>query len=78
MDEQIAALVAIGYSLAEATATVRAALAMVPEGADFATWVPSAELLDGAISDADVVTARNEWYASAPGEFVRILDAIEV
>lgn len=75
MDTQIAALVAIGYSLADATRTAQVALAMLPAGADFATWVPSAEVLDGPIGDADVMTARNEWYATAPDEFARLLDA---
>ena len=42
-EQQIAALVAIGYTLADATAVVAAALALVPPGADPATWLPSAE-----------------------------------
>jgi hypothetical protein len=77
-EQQIAALVAIGYTLADAAAVVSAALALVPPGADPATWLPSAESLDAPIDDADVAQARNEWYATAPDAFARLLDAGEV
>ena len=76
-EQQIAALVAIGYTLPDTTRTVQTALALVPDGADPALWLPSAEALDAPINDADVMTARNEWYATAPDEYARLLDAGE-
>lgn len=76
-ETQIARLVALGYSLPQATQIVNAALAMVPAGADPVTWIPSAEQLDNGVSDADAERARNDWYASAPDRYARILDAGE-
>lgn len=77
-EDQIATLVDLGYTLPAATATVHQALALVPEGNDPATWVPTAEQLDDGVGDADVVTARNDWYATAPDLYARLLDATEM
>lgn len=74
-ESQIQALVALGYGLADATSTVLAALALLPTGADLATWVPSAEALDAPLRGADLLQARLEWYDTAPAAYKRLLDA---
>lgn len=76
MNEQIQALVDIGYSLADATRIAASAAAFVPSG-ELSTYLPTAEQLEQGVSGADAERARGQWYATAPDEFARLLDATE-
>jgi hypothetical protein len=78
-ESQIAALVEIGIDLQEAQRSVKWVLDNLPQGEDPATWIPSAEQINVEISDADIVDARADWYASdsVPPRFKRLLDAVE-
>lgn len=70
-EAQVAALVALGYDLADAEASVR--WVSQHNQQDDPGWIPTAGQLDDmpeAIADADAAIA---W--DAPGEFQRILDA---
>jgi len=77
-EQQIQALVSIGYDIQTATQLVFSAVALLPDGATLADYLPSAEQLDTPISNADLSVARSAWYADAPDEFVRMLDAATV
>lgn len=78
IEQQIQTLISLGYPIQTATRLVMEAVALIPEGGALADYLPSAEQLDGPISDADAERAKAAWYAGAPDEFVRILDAAEV
>jgi hypothetical protein len=74
-EEQVIGLVNAGVDLVDAQATVARVLAAMPEDADPDTWLPD---LDATLTDADVVDARADWYASdaVPPKFKRLLDAV--
>jgi hypothetical protein len=74
-EEQVEGLVNAGVDLVDAQATVARVLAAMPEDADPNTWLPD---LDATLTDADVVDARADWYASdaVPPKFKRLLDAV--
>jgi hypothetical protein len=74
-EEQVIGLVNAGVDLVDAQATVARVLAAMPEGADPDMWLPD---LDATLTDADVVDARADWYASdaVPPKFKRLLDAV--
>jgi hypothetical protein len=74
-EEQVIGLVNAGVDLVDAQATVARVLAAMPEDADLNTWLPD---LDATLTDADVVDARADWYASdtVPPKFKRLLDAV--
>ena len=78
IEQQIQALTAIGYTIQAATRLVMEAVTLIPDGGSLADYLPSTEQLDGPISDADVERAKAAWYADAPDEFVRLLDAAAV
>lgn len=78
IESQIQALLALGYPIQAATRIATDAAALVVSGATLADYLPSAEQLDGQITDADAERAKARWYAEAPSEFVRLLDAPEV
>lgn len=77
-EQQIQELISLGYTIQTATRLVMEAVAMIPEGGSLADYLPSAEQLDGPISEADAERAKAAWYADAPDEFVRLLDATTV
>ena len=74
-EEQVEGLVDAGVDLVDAQATVARVLAAMPDDADPNTWLPD---LDATLTDADVVDARADWYASdtVPPKFKRLLDAV--
>ena len=78
-ESQIAALVEIGVDLIEAQRSVKWVLDNLPEGENPATWMPTAEQMQSAITDADIQDARADWYAqdNVPSKFNRLLDAVE-
>lgn len=74
---QIAVLLELGASQAEAERSVKWVLDNLPEGADPATWIPPAELLwvDPGSEEA-IQDARAAWYSSpaVQSRFRRLLD----
>jgi hypothetical protein len=78
-EAQIAALVEIGVDLIEAQRSVKWVLDNLPSGENPATWIPTAEQMQSAITDADILDARVDWYTqdSVPPKFNRLLDAVE-
>ena len=78
-ESQIAALVEIGVDLIEAQRSVKWVLDNLPSGENPATWIPTAEQMQSAITDADIQDARADWYAqdNVPSKFNRLLDAVE-
>lgn len=75
VERQIAVLMRLGYSAADATSVVAQASAITPTDMDLMTWLPSAELLDTPLSGIDILQARLDWYATAPAKYQRLLDA---
>lgn len=78
IESQIQELLTLGYDIQTATLLATEAAALVMSGSTLADYLPTAEQLDTPISDGDLSVARTRWYADAPDEFVRILDASEV
>lgn len=75
---QIAAAVALGINPLDAASAMRSFLAMLPQGADPATYiVPSERLEQDIMSDAIVQDSRSEWYGAEriPSTYKRLLDA---
>lgn len=85
---QIAIAVALGINPLDAAEAMRALLAKLPEGADPATYVFSAEQLTediltgqaysaGITSEVAISDARAAWYERVEPRFARLLDAGE-
>lgn len=77
IDEQIAALTALGVSLPDAQRSVSWVLTNMPAGESADVWIPGADLLITDLDAGDVQDARIAWYTDAPDEFKRLLDATE-
>jgi hypothetical protein len=79
VEEQIAALVALGDPLADAEAAVRDALTLTPDGGLSGDVDPEALAALGEVTTDDVREARLDWYAdpAVEGEYKRLLDARE-
>jgi hypothetical protein len=78
-EQQLAALLEIGTSLAEAEAAVQWVLRNIPQGEDPATWLPGPEVApeDAQITQSTIQDARTDWYAreTVPNWAKRLLDA---
>lgn len=73
---QIAIAVALGINPLDAAEAMRALLAKLPEGADPATYVFSAEqLTEDITSEGAIGDARAAWYERVEPRFARLLDA---
>lgn len=77
--KQTATLLRLGVAEQDIARTASWIEAHLPEGADAATWIPSAADLqeDGVISEAAQVDARTAFYGNKaiPKRLRRILDA---
>ncbi len=75
--QQIAALLELGFALADAQASVKWVLSTMPQGANPDTWMPTAIDLDANIDAAAIQDARVAWYSddAVPGRYKRMLDA---
>lgn len=77
--KQTATLLRLGISEQDVERTVNWVAAHLPDGADEATWIPTAADLqeDGVISESAQVDARQAWYASksVDRKYRRLLDA---
>ena len=80
-EEQIAELLDMGDSIADAELFVTQALALIPEGEDLDTYIAPASVMmaTAEVTSADVADARADWYASedVPNLYKRLLDATE-
>ena len=74
---QIRALMDAGLDLMDAQRSIKWVLDNLPEGADPATWVPTAAQLETTIAAAAIMDARVDWYAKeeTPPQWKRLLDA---
>jgi len=72
----VATIVAAGFTPVDAARWVREAAAMLPPGADPATWLPDpgAFAMTAVIDEAAVQDTRIDWYVNAPLEFKLLLD----
>lgn len=76
--KQTATLLKLGVNPIDVERTIKWVDAHLPEGANPATWIPSAQdLNDGYVSEAAVLDARTAFYMDEdiPERFRRILDA---
>ena len=74
---QTAALLRLGVSPMDIERTIAWVDKHLPEGADAATWIPTAADLSDDLAEADVQDARTAFYADkgVPRRFKRLLDA---
>ena len=76
-DGQVQTLIECGIAPLDAENTIKRVLAMMPEGVDPNTWVPTRTDAEVVITEADIEDSRANWYASVRPEFARLLDAQE-
>lgn len=76
-ENQIQALIRIGFDAIEAERSVNWVLQHLPPGADPRTHVFPAETLNEPLDEAAITDARASWYASdaIPPKYKRLLDA---
>lgn len=76
-ESQIRVLMAAGLDLVEAQRSVKWVLDNLPDGADPATWIPTAAQLETDMDTAAIMDARVDWYAKeeTPPQWKRLLDA---
>jgi hypothetical protein len=76
-ENQIQALIRIGYDASEAERSVNWVLMHLPPGADPRTYVFPAETLSEPLDSAAVEGARIAWYTNdaIPNRYKRLLDA---
>ena len=79
--KQSAVLLKLGVAEIDVERSANWVAAHLPDGADPATWIPSAADLqeDGVISEAAVIDSRQAWYASksVDRKYRKLLDARE-
>lgn len=75
--EWTAAMIAAGFSAADAVRWTKDALAAIPPGADPMTWIPDGDTLaaSAVIDEAAIQDAQADWHEHAPQEFKALLDA---
>lgn len=76
-ENQIQALIRIGFDALEAERSVNWVVNHLPPGADPRTHVFPAEVLNEPLDDKAVADARSDWYSSdaVSNKYKRLLDA---
>lgn len=73
--DPLAALLAIGVNPLDAQTALSRVLDVMPEGADPASWLPTADHVSGPLDKAALMDARAVWYERVETKFKRVLDA---
>lgn len=76
-ENQIQALIRIGFDAIDAERSVNWVLQHLPPGADPTTYIFPAEVLNEPLDEKAIDDARADWYASGavPNKYKRLLDA---
>lgn len=76
IEQQIDALITLGFTPADAFTAVMAAIAQMPPGANPDEYIPPIATIQ--VDADDIEDARVSWYETAPDKVKRLLDALEV